>query len=225
MTTAKTLVLIPSAFELGFIRQHPALADFSAETATTVVLEECGVGLVQAAVRTAQLIEQQKPQHVVLLGIAGTYDEQRASVGHAYLFAAVSCFGIGVGQGANFRPIETTALAAFGQANREIALHIPDTLRAEIAEGSLITVAAVSSNATEVDSIRTHYSSGIAEDMEGFSVATACEFRAIPCSIIRGISNIAGQRNKTSWQIDAALSAACKLFVRSQKNQEWKKND
>ena len=214
MAAPKTLILIPSSLELHIIRQHPSLANLSADMSTTVSLEICGIGLVQAAVRASHLIEQQNPQRVVVLGIAGTYDDQHAAIGHAYLFEAVSCFGIGIGQGANFRSLETTELAAFAQPDREIALRVPDVLRSATATGNLITVAAVSSNAAEVALIRERYSTGIAEDMEGYSVATACQSRAVPCTVIRGISNIAGQRDKATWQIETALSAACELLVR-----------
>ncbi|MEQ1904010.1 MAG: futalosine hydrolase [Pirellulaceae bacterium] len=214
MPQSKTLVLIPSSLELDIVRRQTELKHFLTEAATTISLEVSGVGILSAAITASRLIERQQPQHVVLFGIAGTYDEDRATVGQAYLFPSVSCFGFGVGQGTNFRPWETTELAAVAPCEREIGLQFPDTLRDETAKGSLISVAAVSNDADEVNSIRKHYPSAIAEDMEGFAVASACQSFAIPCTVIRGISNVAGQRDKAHWQIESALASACQLLVR-----------
>ena len=48
----------------------------------------------------------------------------------------------------------------------------------------------------------------IAEDMEGFGVAMACKLAGVPLRIVRGISNRAGDRDLTQWQIEEALAAA-----------------
>ena len=47
----------------------------------------------------------------------------------------------------------------------------------------------------------------MAEDMESFSVAVACTMARIPLTIVRGISNIAGDRDKVRWRIADALHA------------------
>ena len=218
MPPTKTLVLIPSSLEFAMVRRHIELKEVLSETATTVSMAVGGVGLLSAAITAAQLIERQQPQNVVVLGIAGTYNEASAEVGQAYLFPTVSSFGFGVGQGPNFRPWESTELNAIAPSERTISLRVPDTLREETSEGSLISVAAVSSNEDEVNLIRKHYPSANAEDMEGFAVAAACQSVAIPCTIIRGISNIAGKRDKSNWQIEKALNASCHLLVRLLRN-------
>ena len=54
----------------------------------------------------------------------------------------------------------------------------------------------------------------MAEDMEGFGVALACRLGGVPLGIVRGISNDAGDRDKSRWQIPAALTAAAELALR-----------
>ena len=44
--------------------------------------------------------------------------------------------------------------------------------------------------------------------MEGFAVAFACRLQGVPCDIVRGISNAAGDRDHSRWQTAAALHAA-----------------
>ena len=49
--------------------------------------------------------------------------------------------------------------------------------------------------------------------MEGFAVAFACRLRGVPVDIVRGISNTAGDRDKSHWQVTAALEAAGRLTL------------
>ncbi|MEZ6089306.1 MAG: hypothetical protein R3C05_14990 [Pirellulaceae bacterium] len=46
---------------------------------------------------------------------------------------------------------------------------------------------------------------------KGFAVAVACKLHHIPLTIIRGMSNIAGVRDKAEWMIDEALDAAVSM--------------
>ena len=55
------------------------------------------------------------------------------------------------------------------------------------------------------DEKKKRYADALAEDMEGFAVATACVIHSVPWVIVRGISNHAGDRDKTNWQADRAL--------------------
>ncbi len=90
------LILIPTAFERD--RLLPALQCevTSSIDAIDWRIELCGFGLVAAAARTAEWIAKVRPQHVVLMGIAGSYGDTVA-VGEACCFDAVRCMGIGVG--------------------------------------------------------------------------------------------------------------------------------
>jgi futalosine hydrolase len=45
-------------------------------------------------------------------------------------------------------------------------------------------------------------------------VALACLLGGVPLGIVRGISNDAGDRDKSRWQIPAALTAAAELALR-----------
>ena len=49
--------------------------------------------------------------------------------------------------------------------------------------------------------------------MEGFSVAIAAAMAGVPLMIVRGISNIAGDRDKSRWRIVDALNAAADVVL------------
>ena len=54
----------------------------------------------------------------------------------------------------------------------------------------------------------------VAEDMEAFGVAMACQMHGVPLEVVRGISNEVGDRDHSQWQIDKALRAAAELVIR-----------
>ena len=53
----------------------------------------------------------------------------------------------------------------------------------------------------------------MAEDMEAFGVALACHARQTPLTVVRGISNLAGDGDVAGWRIDEALTAARALAL------------
>ena len=57
--------------------------------------------------------------------------------------------------------------------------------------------------------------------MEGFAVALACALARVPCAIVRGISNVAGDREAGRWRIPAALAAARALALQALVEEEW----
>ncbi|NDH95322.1 MAG: futalosine hydrolase, partial [Planctomycetia bacterium] len=67
---------------------------------------------------------------------------------------------------------------------------------------------AASATAEDAATRLEEFPTAVAEDMEGFAVALACRLAGVPCQIIRGISNRAGDRDKARWQIEPALRAA-----------------
>ncbi len=51
------------------------------------------------------------------------------------------------------------------------------------------------------------------ESMEGVGAAIACHHLGIPFAELRGISNIAGIRDKSQWQVDVALKAMSRALL------------
>lgn len=174
----------------------------------------CGFGPIVPAGRVMQLIDEQHPRHICLLGIAGSLSNA-AQVGEAYMFDEVVCYGVGVGSGSDFQSANSLGWPQWNDPN------IGDSLPAvasknHTAPGKLVTTCSASANSIEADLKRAMYPQAVAEDMEAFSVATACRLAGIGFSCIRGISNIAGQRDKSVWQISAAMKSATELYANIQ---------
>lgn len=221
------LILIPTEFEAAKVRQilseaHPQESDFA--------IELVGFGPIISAARSSQLLSRLNPSGVTLLGIAGLYQTQRTAElslqpGTATTFNHVSCYGVGAGQGERFQTATELGWELWNptlpNSNLEANTSISETIPLAASSGAtaesrneLLTVCSAAASDAEVATRLAKFPFAIGEDMEGFGVASACRLHNIPCRIIRGFSNIAGDRDHSNWQVDKALSAACGLLTR-----------
>lgn len=189
------LILVPTQMERNII--EPIVAPrLSADDR----IELCGFGLVAAAASTAHLVSVHQPAAVLLTGIAGAFGPS-SLIGTAMPFGSVTCVGIGVGSG--------TEHISAGELGWEQCAGLGDSLPlSDTAADRLLSVTAASASADEARARRERFPDATAEDMEGYGVALACRLSGAPLRIVRGISNVVGDRDKSSWQIDAALEAA-----------------
>lgn len=207
------LILVPTATELEKLR--PMLGRESDDLAFQV----CGFGAITAAARTAGLISRYQADRVILIGIAGSFDVARYSVGTAARFDEVACNGIGVGSSANYQSAASLGWPQFmgsdnAQPRIQDSIRLASTYVADVPiAGQLLSVCAASANPSEADDRRRQHPDAIAEDMEGFAVAVACSLASVPLQIVRGISNQVGDRDHSGWQIDQALQAAASMAL------------
>jgi futalosine hydrolase len=208
------LLLVPTAVELQCLpTQFLGFVDRSGGA-----IELCGFGPVVAAARAASLIASRQPRHVVLCGIAGAIGPQ-LSVAAAYNFGAVACYGIGVGSASSHQSALSVGWQQWPGNTSCSGLGVPIgdvielTNRRNDIEGHrlLLSVCAASQNETDVAMRLAAWPSALAEDMEGFAVAAACQLASVPLRIVRGISNRAGDREHRNWRVAEAMIAASEL--------------
>jgi len=207
----RTLILVPTELERRVLDPLviPALGRDG-------LVELCGFGPVAAAARTALLVARHQPERVLLVGIAGRMDDG-LSLAAAYRFQQVACFGIGVGSRDEFLPAAAVGWPQWPGAAADGSPAIGDVIAVGLKDASpaadrlLITACAASASAADVHARKRVYPAAVAEDMEGFAVAFACRLAGVPCEIVRGISNTAGDRDQSRWQTQAALEAAGRL--------------
>ncbi len=206
----KFVVCVPTELELKLlaprIGQHPACC-----------VEVIGFGPVTATARTAWLIAEFQPERMFLLGISGAYGSD-LPIGSAAQFQKVASYGVGVGTGAMHRSAfdvgfpQTQTLLPAGKHARSDILPLDFSAFHPSAE-MLLSVCASAADPVDVDLRLEQFPSASAEDMEGFGFAFACHQADVPAQIIRGISNIAGERNRALWRIEDAVDSAAKLFA------------
>jgi futalosine hydrolase len=218
-------MLVPTQLELNFFNEFwpeslerpelPMLSEQPKSNTRSVQLqvELCGFGLVVSAAQTARLLDQFSPKQVVLLGIAGSYCSL-SEIGTACIFSEVACYGIGVGTGSEFRSAGKMGWQQWSSTDPRLVIGdaldlnspAPNQFRRR-----LLSVTSAAENSRDVMIRKAHDPQAIAEDMEGFAVAAACRLNQTPLTIIRGISNLAGDRDKANWKVSKAMQAAVAL--------------
>ncbi len=209
MEPSTHLLLVPTAVERRIVERVMGLGDSG-----RVRIELCGFGPIAAAARSAHLVATCKPASVTLVGIAGTLDD-RLTIGQAYRFDEVASYGIGVGSGSDFQPAAAVGWPQWPGDPATGQHAVGDRLgRGDPTTGHvLLTACAASAGPADVAQRRELIPDAVAEDMEGFGVALACELAGVPWTIIRGISNRAGDRDHARWCIEPALAAAATLAL------------
>jgi futalosine hydrolase len=211
------LILVPTEMERRVLA--PLLGRAKAGSSR---VELCGFGMVAAAARTARLLADLGPTEVILVGIAGRYGEH-IPLGAARCFDRVACHGIGVGTGADFIPAGRVGWPQWPGDPLDPASSVGDLIDLTVAPSRaarqagvpraelLLTVASAAAGADDVRLRGGNAPEACAEDMEGFAVALACRLGRVPCTVVRGISNTAGDRDVARWRTHEALGAAATL--------------
>ncbi len=207
------LIMVPTAAEL----QHLPLHFLKVVERSGGAIELCGFGPIVAAARAASLIVAHEPQHVVLCGIAGALGDS-LQVASAYRFDSVACYGIGVGCGQHYRTASTVGWRQWAGDGDSRASSVPigDVIelsgsRSSTEQRMLLTTCSASQNEIDVGLKRDAFPLAVAEDMEGFAIAAAGQLAGVAVSVVRGISNRAGDREHANWKIAEAMIAAAAL--------------
>jgi len=207
---APVLLLIPTEGE-----REQLLIDVPTAKSLGCTIEVLGFGVVAAASRATALVAQHHPRRVILAGIAGTFDESRLAIGTAAEFGQVKLCGVG-----RTTESETTSAAAIGWAHWHpsqgpaLGDQLPLQPIHPTASHALLTACAASGD-IQTAKRRSDEFECAAEDMEGFSVAFACQQANVPLSIMRGLSNVVGVVDKSKWHVADAMNALSNQIIQT----------
>jgi len=193
------LVLVPSGAE----RRALGLPDRDG-----VVVEVCGVGLVDAALGVERGLAATGAERCLLAGVAGTRDPARAPVGSGVVGRSVVNEGLGAGVGEGFVPLDEMDVPFTDLAPTTLALTVPAG-GADVGArpGAIGTVAAAAATEDEARARRRRRPEVLAEEMEGWAVARVCAQHGVPLAVVRSISNVCGDRERGRWDLAGALEA------------------
>jgi predicted 5'-methylthioadenosine/S-adenosylhomocysteine nucleosidase len=142
----------------------------------------CGIGPVEAALRTAHALLERKPDALIHIGIAGARELEPLS--------------LVLGSEAVYCDVADTAstLSRVERAYPEAALLA--RVRAALPEAHVLPIATsakVGGGTVDV------------EAMEGFGVLRACELAGVPAVELRAISNSPDESDRSKWRFDEAF--------------------
>jgi futalosine hydrolase len=176
-----------------------------------------GVGLLHATHALTARIRAERPGLVLQVGIGGAFDTVRHPVGSAACLARDGVADLGVREADGWRDVF------------EMGLTDPDThpyrggwlvnphdrllTRSGLAAATGVTVNRVSTDRDWIGDLERRLRPDI-ESMEGAALHYVCLMESVPFLQIRGVSNRVGERDKSAWQIAAALDSAAAALHR-----------
>ncbi len=74
-------------------------------------------------------------------------------------------------------------------------------------------MAAAAGSPQEAADRRSRHPDAAGEEMEGYAVAVAAQLFDVGLTIVRGFSNVAGERDRSQWRMQEALERAAGLVL------------
>ncbi len=179
---------------------------------TDVCLSEIGVGLASAALALGALAATISPSEIIMVGSAGALPGSGLKAGQLAVASSEVLSEFGVCSEAGVGCAEALGIPGLSQEvslDEEIAGHLAEAAlsAAPVRVGRFLTVVGVSADLSVAET-RANRFSALVESMEGFALALAGERFRIKVGQVRGVSNLAGIRDKTTWDLDLANQRA-----------------
>jgi futalosine hydrolase len=177
-----------------------------------VYLSEVGVGLASAALALGVLAATISPSEIIMVGSAGSLPGSGLEDGQLAVASSEVLSEFGIYSEAGVGSIEDLGIMRVRQEiflDPEMANQLAESAvsTTPVRRGRFLTVVGVSDDLRLAESRASRFSA-IAENMEGFALALAGERFRIRVGEIRGVSNLAGIRDKQTWKLDLANQQA-----------------
>lgn len=157
-----------------------------------VVLLQCGIGKVNAAMGVTLIIEHYRPQCVVSTGCAGGIDE-RLAVMDAVVSRQLAYHDVDCGVGLGCTPGQVQGLPERFEGDSHL-LEAALSVEAEtkIHAGLILTGDQFITRRETLDGIKRQFPDGLAVDMESAAIAQVCYLQKVPFISFRVISDTPG---------------------------------
>ena len=167
-----------------------------------IVLLQCGIGKVNAAIGTAELIKTFSPDCIISTGVAGGIDTC-LNIMDVVVSEQICYHDVWCGMGCEYGQVQ--GLPTFFDGNAQLikkALELNDSQQAtRVVAGLICTGDQFISDKDELKNIKDHFPAGLACDMESASIAHTCYLYRKPFVSFRIISDTPGVENHTEqWE-------------------------
>lgn len=159
-----------------------------------IILRQCGIGKVNAAVGTAELIRSFSPDAVVSTGVAGGIDES-LSVMDVVVSSSIVYHDVWCGMGCEYGQVQGMPAvfpAAESLWHSAVALNDASDNITRIHAGLICTGDQFITDRAELDKIKSNFPAGLAVDMESAAIAQTCHIYGVPFVSFRIISDTPG---------------------------------
>ncbi|AQQ52939.1 5'-methylthioadenosine/S-adenosylhomocysteine nucleosidase [Planococcus lenghuensis] len=167
-----------------------------------IVLLKSGIGKVNAAMSTALLLQEYKPDLVINTGSAGGFDAE-LEVGAIVISSEVRHHDVDV-TAFNYEMGQVPQLPAAFRANEEL-VELAHQAAKELSEqipavGLIATGDSFMNDPERVQKVRGFFPEMKAAEMEAAAVAQVCYQFNVPFVVIRALSDIAGKESSVSFE-------------------------
>jgi futalosine hydrolase len=182
---------------------------------------ESGPGLANISAAAALSVERFRPEHIFNVGVCGVYSSDLSLINKVVTGRSAVFADAGVETEKGYQDMEDIGLPFYSKDDGEDVYNIfplsDGMVDKSFLRGVFLSLSAVSGNAAQAEKIRKRFESKemlMCEDMETAAVALMACRADIPCTAIRGISNLCGDRNYRNWSLKEAAEAAQKVFLK-----------
>ena len=181
-----------------------------------IVLWQCGIGKVNAAVGTMRLVGQHSPDAIISTGLAGGIDEKMQVMD--VLAASQSVYhDVDCGVGLGCRLGQVQGLPARYDADERLLAHaseVPLAPGERLLTGLICTGDQFITDRGRLDVIKQNFPDGLACDMESAAIAQTCHLLGVPFLSLRVISDTPGRTDNHQQQWDDFLASMCDMSFR-----------
>ncbi len=179
-----------------------------------IILWQCGIGKVNAAVGTMRLIQEYHPDAIISTGLAGGIDPQMRIMdilaATQTVYHDVDCGGISSGGVCLLGQVQ--GLPARYDANQKLldhALSVPRAASERLITGLICTGDQFITDRERQNTIKRNFVDGLACDMESAAIAQTCYLMKIPFLSLRVISDTPGRTDNHQMQWADFLVSMC----------------
>ncbi len=167
---------------------------------STLILQQCGIGKVNAALGSAALINTFSPDCVISTGVAGGIDCS-LNVMDVVVSQTVVYHDVWCGDGNEYGQVQgLPAMYEGAKSLCEEALKLNEKQRTRIHAGLICTGDQFITDRKELDVIKSHFPQGLAVDMESAAIAQTCYIYNVPFVSFRIISDTPGNTTNHASQ-------------------------
>ncbi|MFT5522301.1 MAG: futalosine hydrolase [Pirellulaceae bacterium] len=216
---SNTLILVPTRFEAAHLFGDGLASrmrnDCGIETefgGRQSFVGLCGFSLI-AAVQAYQILSglQAQIERVLLVGIGGAFS-QDIELSSVVVGDRVRCVDVGIPSASGEWTVEFEGESA--GLHDELPLAAVPQLQS-LPAGLILSTATCSTSLEMAADRLSRFPDAMVEEMEAYGVAVACQKFQVTLAVLRGISNYAGQRDKSQWKIKESLLSVKECLLRA----------
>ena len=174
-----------------------------------IVLWQCGIGKVNAAVGTMRLVQQHHPDAIISTGLAGGIDPLMQVMDVLAATQAVY-HDVDCGAGLGCQRGQVQGLPVRFDADPQLLDHaLKVQTNSTLRTGLICTGDQFITDRERQNDIKRHFPDGLACDMESAAIAQTCYLLKVPFLSLRVISDTPGRTDNHQQQWDDFLASMC----------------